>query len=634
MLALLALSSALFAPPSAWAVNAASPAAPAPQAEKPAEPPFEPPPLEALKGVKWIPGRVVDGLDLLREHLQKQPPPLPDSEALKLRNTGEAVNSKIAAALRRLPSSDGEVDWDATFVRYLAGEPNSLNYLLNSTLYESDVNGVLYAGPFGFDWDLVPLADRDAVAEWSTSEDRMMDRLVLRDDITWSDGAPFTARDIEFSFRTIMDPRVPCPALRTHCEKLKGVKAYDDRTLVYFHKEPLATNVWNLNFQVIPRHIYEPSLARDPSMTQSDEHNRLNRSPITSGPYRLVSWKHGEEIVCERRPEWYEKDGKRIRQKPYFKTIRFRIIEDRNAALLAFKKGELDELEMTPDLWHGQTDGEDFYARGTKVRGSEWSFYFMGWNEKSNPFFKDVRVRQAMSCTFPHQEFLEKICFGLYEPAPGIFHPGSWMADPGLKPLHQDLERAGRLLKEAGWEDTDGDGVLDKEEGGRRVPFRFSLILGTGNPITSKAATLLKRDLEKLGVVCEIKELEFATLISRARDHNFQAFCFGILTGADPDTNRNLWTTAAYKDGRNYVGHSNPRIDELFERGQHEFDLKKRAEVYREIDRLLAAESPFTLLCYRASFYGLSQDLRGFNFSPKGPFGFSPGSGAIWKKKR
>jgi peptide/nickel transport system substrate-binding protein len=132
-------------------------------------------------------------------------------------------------------------------------------------------------------------------------------------------------------------------------------------------------------------------------------------------------------------------------------------------------------MELTAEQWHDLKDDADFHRRGTVVRGDEWNYAFLAWNQRpvpDAPFFKDGRVRRAMSLAFPHKEFLEKVCFGLYRPAPCLFHPDTWMADPAVKPLEQDLEAAGRLLKEAGWADSDGDTVLDREIDGKRVPFR------------------------------------------------------------------------------------------------------------------------------------------------------------------
>jgi len=605
-------------------------------AAKTAPPVFVPPSLEALKTVKWSPQRVVSGFDVLREIQAPRPAPLPEDEALRLRNTDPQSNARIAAAVGRLPRSDEEVDWDATYFRYLPSDVRTFNYIFYSSRYEGEVLPLVYAGLFGFDSNLVPLAGAETVSEWSTSEDRMMDRVVLRDDITWSDGKPFTAHDVEFSFRTIMSPDVRCPAVKNGADKLKMVKAYDARTVVYFHKEPLVTNVFNLNFPIMPKHVYEPTLARDPTMQASEEHIRLSENPVTSGQYRLVSWKKGQEIIFERRPEWYERHGKRIRPKPHFKRIHFRIIADRAAAFLAFRSGEIDEYELTPDHWALQTNGDDFHARATKVWGTEWSLYWIGWNQRpipDAPYFKDRRVREAMAIAFPYSEFIEKITYALYQPATGIFHTDSWMADPALQPFRQDLPRAAKLLAEAGWADTDGDNILDRMENGQKVPFRFSFLIPAGNPLYGNIASLQKRDLEKLGVVCEVKEMDFTTVQALAREHRFHAICFGFGTGADPDTVRNILGTKAYEEGRNFTGYSNPKVDDLLEKGQKEFDPARRAAIYREVDRIVATDLPFSFVCFRPTLAALSKDVRGYNFSPRGPYGFTPGVGAVWKKK-
>ena len=97
----------------------------------------------------------------------------------------------------------------------------------------------------------------------------MIDKVVMRDDLTWSDGKPITAHDVVFSFKLIMSAAVPVPAMRTGTDQLRWIEAYDDHTLVYFHKQPLATNVWNMNFQVVPKHMYEKSVAEDPTLRNS-----------------------------------------------------------------------------------------------------------------------------------------------------------------------------------------------------------------------------------------------------------------------------------------------------------------------------------------------------------------------------
>ena len=106
-----------------------------------------------------------------------------------------------------------------------------------------------------------------------------------------------------------------------------------------------------------------------------------------------------QEIVLTRREGWYMHNGKQVRDKPYFKEIRFRVIEDPSIALLAVKNGEIDEMLLTAEQWMTQTGDDDFYRLNTKASGVEWTFFAFQWNTKT-PFFSDVRVRKAMSYAF------------------------------------------------------------------------------------------------------------------------------------------------------------------------------------------------------------------------------------------
>src|SRR5262249_51499934 len=146
---------------------------------------------------------------------------------------------------------------------------------LFSSVADNDVNSLTGFGMFGFDWNMEPLASSDTVKSWDASKDRLYDKVVMRDDLTWSDGKPITAHDVVFSFQTIMNPDVPVPAVRSGTDKLRWVHAYDNHTVVFFHKESLATNVWNVNFPIIPKHIYESSIKEDVTLKDSDYHVKL-----------------------------------------------------------------------------------------------------------------------------------------------------------------------------------------------------------------------------------------------------------------------------------------------------------------------------------------------------------------------
>jgi peptide/nickel transport system substrate-binding protein len=209
-----------------------------------------------------------------------------------------------------------------------------------------------------------------------------------------------------------------------------------------------------------------------------------------------------------------------------------RVISELNTALLALKKGEIDEMELSAEQWVNQTNDESFYEQNTKASGVEWTTYLFTWN-LSTPFFSDVRVRKAMGYAFNHKELLEKQNFGLFEAANGPYHQTSWMSPkPGPAPYTQDLDKAEALLDEAGWVDSDNDGIRDKLVDGKRVKFEFSIIC-TPVEERKKLCTLLKDNLGQIGVICNVSPLDFAVLQERTVEHNFQA-AFGGWRGLTP----------------------------------------------------------------------------------------------------
>ncbi|MBU6221446.1 MAG: peptide-binding protein [Planctomycetes bacterium] len=600
-----------------------------PPAERLLEP-FDPPTLEALdRDARWIDRPVRDGLAMLRDELAKEPVPVSAAEALALANDSPEANARILAALGRLPEP-GQADLDARIDRHVTGDLGSTNPIMISTSAEFDILGLTGFGLFSFDRRLEPFASSETVASWQTSTDGLYDKVVLRDDLVWSDGKPITAHDIAFTYQVIMDPRVPVPAVRSGTDQLRWVHAYDDRTIVFFHKEPLATNVWNINFPVLPKHVYENTWESDPTLKDSAEHVKLEQGPVSGGPYEIVERQRGQQIVLRRRGSWSSVRGKQVREPPYFKEIRFRIIEDPNTSLLALKSGEIDEMVLLPEQWTTQTKGEDFYQRNTKATAPEWVSFHFGWNIDT-PFFADRRVRRAMTYAFDHDAMLDKLCYGLYEPATGPFHEMSWMAPKKkLAPSKQDLDKAEALLDEAGWIDHDNDGVRDKEVGGRLVPFEFTMLVSQ-QPLRVAICTLLKENLDQIGVRMNVRPTESTVLQQLTQDKKFQAYHGGWGAGTDPDTSENIWATGA---GRNYVGYSNPEVDRLFEEGRRELDRAKRAEKYARIQEILQDDQPYTWLYWRNSFYGFSKDLRGYVFSPRGPYHYSPGFGSLWMPKQ
>jgi len=595
--------------------------------------PFEAPSMEELDKLEWVDGPVVDSMEQLRaEEAQKAPPQVSVEQALKLKNDfpkSTENNDKILDALSRLaPPDGGGVDYDDVMVRHGGGDINSTNPLFSSSVTDQELSVLIGASVFTFNRRFEYFADKDAVVSWQRSKDNLVERVVLRDDLTWSDGKPFTAHDVEFSYRVIMTDHddLVIPAVRQGTDQLRYVKAYDDRTIVYWHKERFATRTQNTLFPIIPKHIYEKSIVEDPSMKRSAHHRKYEDKPVTAGPYELSGRVRGQEIVVRRRDGWYMHDGKQVRAKPYFKEVRIKVIEDLNTAILALKAGDIESMELRPEHWEGLTAGDDFYGKNTKVMAPEWTEFHFLWNVKS-PYFSDKRARWAMSYAMDYDELLNTICRDLYAQGQGTFNPQSWMFPKnGPQPLKQDLDKAEDLLDEAGWVDSDGDGIRDKTINGRVVPFEFQLMT-TQTDTGIQTATLMKECLDQIGVIANVKPTEFVVMQDKFLKHEFDGALGGWGTGTDPDLQQNIWGTG---QNRNYGQYSNPQVDELFEAGRRELDRDKRAEIYGKIHMLLWEDQPNTWLFYRNAFFGFNKKLRGYNFSPRGPFSYSPGFMSIY----
>ncbi len=601
-----------------------------------------PPLAKLIEGNKWVDKPVRDSMALMRSRQEKEKPLATVKEALGLKNTSNDTNLKIRSAMGRLAAINKvPIDYSATWNRHTSGDVKSTNPIMISSTAEFDVSGLTSFGLMGFDWTFTPFASKDTVVSWQSSENGLLDKVVIRDDLYWSDGKKITAHDVEFSFRVIMTSKVPVPAVRSGTDQLQGVKAYDDQTVVYFHPDPLATNVWNVNFPVLPKHVYEKSVADDPTLSASKYHVSKDENPVTGGPYVIKKRVRGQEIVLERRDSYHTVNGKQVRDIPHFKNIRFAIIEDPSTALLSMKKGDIEEMQLTPEQWKEQTNDNDFYDKNLKAYDIEWVYFYFGWNSRS-PFFRDARVRRAMSLAFNHAEMMERHRKGMDEQSQGIFHRTSpWAPEKLPAAYRQDLDRAEDLLEAAGWQDTDGDGVLDgmvfldpefdgQLEGVKRLPFKFTI--ATSNRSDRIAlCELLRENLDQIGIVCNVRPVEFTVLQQMAREHKFHAQFAGWGTGTDPDTSENLWTTKAIDSGRNYVAYSSPAIDKLFQEGKYELDPEKRRRIYQQIHLKLYEDQPYTWLYFRNAYFAFNKSLRGYNFSPRGPYNYGPGEGSIFK---
>lgn len=510
----------------------------------------------------------------------------------------------------------------------LRGSPGTLNPILTSSASEERIKSLLYDYPFVYDDNLAWSINEAMVESYEESADRLVSTLKLKENLTWHDGRPYTAHDIVFSWDQILDERVPARGVRGGKDKIAECVAVDDRTVRFVHQQALPGNKWNVMFGAIPKHLYEPGKEEDPSLARSALYNRLNRNPIGNGPYRFVEWLAEDRIVVQR---WEEYPG----PKPHFARITFRIIPDAQSRLLAFERGEVDELALTPQQFALETGGERFGSIGVKGQAPRWSFYYINWNQDgSNPFFADVRVRRAMSNVMNYDLIIKQVCFSLFDQSYGTFHPTSPAFDGSIKRFKYDPARAAALLDEAGWIQDTTDGWRYQTVGSagtaERKRFTFTLEIPGVSETAPKIAAIVQQDLRRIGVEMKTRSLEFNTLMERARRHEFEANFMAFTVGVDPDQAWNIWHSTSYDGGRNYGGFANDRVDQLFALGRKELNHQTRMGYYRELSRIIYEDVAATFLVDAPNLWAFNKRIRGVQFSPRGPFMFHPGVRRWW----
>lgn len=523
------------------------------------------------------------------------------------------------------PEDVSRIATEETLFLQLDGSPNTLNPFFVSSMYDFTVVDTLYSIPFTFDKDMQWMLNDDMAESLEESDDHTTFILKIKPGLTWHDGHPVTAHDIVYSWQQILDPDVPCQTQKPTVEPIKECVAIDDLTVKYVQPEPLATRHWNLVFPIIPKHIFEKDKENHPDLKTGDYYNAQSRKPVGNGPYRLVEWKENDRVIVER---WDDFKG----EKPYFKRIVFRIIPDSKMTLLTFEKGQIHAIEqLSAQQFARETNTESFAKVGYKAWAAQWLFAYIGWNmDGSNPFFADKRVRTAMTHALNIPLILDKVFYNLATPCHGVYHPDSWMYNPEVKLLDYDLAKARVLLDAAGWLVDADDGWRYKDIDGKNVLFDFTLLIPLGSTTSPQIAAILQEDLKRVGIRMETRTLEWSAFLEKVRKHEFQAEIAAWGTGTDPDTGWNLWRTDQYEIGRNYVGYSNARIDELFEQGRREFDVEKRKRIYQEIHKILYDDQPYTWIYNRPVLAAINKRIGGVQFSPRGIYNFYPSFYKWW----
>ena len=426
------------------------------------------------------------------------------------------------------------------------------------------------------------------------SEDGLSITFRLREGVRWHDGEPVTADDVVWSYRTYTNPDLAYANIQ-YFQFIDRVEALDERTVRFHftevHAEPRMDFI---EWSPMPKHLLE-----DVPIAEM-KNAAFNREPVGNGPFRFVSWTANQQAVFEANEEF-------VLGRPHLDRVVFRIIPEQTTELTELLTGNIDMMRGVPP------------AEAERVKQAEnarllsypsRSYTFLAWNTE-HPLFEDPKVRRALTMGIDRRQVVDALLYGYGRLAIADVMPFQWMFHEELEPWPHDPDRARTMLEEAGWSDTDGDGVLDKE--GR--PFRFILETNQGNDLREDILVIVQSDLEEIGVDVQPRLVEWNTLIDRLKQRDFEAAVSGWSVDFKFDPSEVMACDAGVY---NYPSYCNRMADSLMQQALKTVDRSEALPLWKEYQEIVHEEQPYTFLYYLEERLGVSRRLKGVEADARG----------------
>lgn len=494
------------------------------------------------------------------------------------------------------PPSRGQPTSGDLLIQGSIGDASNLIPMLASDSSSHDISGLIFNGLVKYDKDLSLVGD--LAESWEVSQDGLTITFKLRKGVKWQDGKEFTADDVMFGFKTIINPNTRT-AYSGDYKEVKEAEPFDRYTFRVTYKRPFAPGLssWG-SLVVLPKHLLE---GQDINATP------FSRKPIGTGPYIFKEWRTGEKIVLQANPDYFE-------GRPYIDGFVYRIIPDPATMFLELQAGGMDFMGLTPLQYKRQTDTYKMRRDFCKYKYLAFGYSYLGYNLK-DPKFQDRRVRQAITHAINKEEIIEGVLLGLGLIATGPYKPDTIWYNPNVRKYPYNVQKAKELLAEAGWKDSRKDGILQKDG----KPFEFTILTNQGNETRAKCAEIIQRRLKMVGIQVKIRTVEWAAFINEFIDKkSFEAVILGWTLGQDPDI-YDIWHSSKVGPKElNFASYKNPEVDVLLEKGRYTFDQKVRKACYDRIQEILAEDQPYTFLYVPYALPIISARFHGIEPAPAG----------------
>jgi peptide/nickel transport system substrate-binding protein len=408
----------------------------------------------------------------------------------------------------------------------------------------------------------------------------------LHHDVKFHDGRPLTARDVKWTFDSLLTGNIRSPKAAAY-RFVDHLEAPDDFTVVFHMKEPDAALLWNLSDGAI-------------GVVPYGSGSEISRNPIGSGPFKFVSAETDKEVVIERNDNYWGERAKLVR-------VRFAIVPDATTQALELRKGSADIVSnsLTPDtvLTLERTPFLAVeHAPGTEIQ-------YLGFNLR-DPILKDARVRQAIAYALDRRPLIEYIWGGWAEPARSVLPPQSWAYSGDVASYEHDPDKARALLDAAGYAATNG--------------ARFHITMKTSTTESTRLmAAVMQQQLREVGIALDIRSFESATFFADVTHGAFQLYGLRWVGGnQDPDIFYVFHSSRFPPNGANRGFYSNPKVDALIDRARREVDPKVRKPIYAELQRILAQDLPYIDMWYLDNVVVHNKRVRNLKLNSAGNYDF------------
>ena len=437
--------------------------------------------------------------------------------------------------------------------------------------------------------------------EWEVNEDATEYRFKLRDDVTFHDGTPFNAEAVKFTFDRIVDPETKSQSAFSNIGPYKETEVIGDHELVVRFNTGYAPFLDNLSGTTL--------VPVSPTAQQAVGNEDWGITDfVGTGPFMFESMTLNDEIVLVRNPdynwgpEWLGQTGPANIEK-----IVYKFIEEPSTRTAALETGEIDFMDQTPEIdFPALSENPDITTVELPQPGSGWALMFNHQNAPTS----ELEVRRAMQLAMDREGMIATVYNGFGTPACGPLTSVVNCYDPAMCELYTtNLDEANQVLEDAGWVDSDGDGI--REKNGKPLVIGHYYRADAGN--SNEEAAFLKDNMAKIGIEVELNGLSRSGYFDAVRSgqHNTQGWWE---TGTDPDMMRTFFHSSNAGGGTNRNNYINDEMDAMIDIAAAEADPEARCALYSDIQQKVKDEAIMEWWADPVILYAHSNDLSGVTY--------------------